>query len=577
MKYYSIILTALILLSTSCSDSFLNFSPKGVVNSQQLGGPNVAEGLVISAYAQLANTTWSAAFSTDWVWGSLRSDDSYKGGNGPADNQAMSNLETFNLLDPTTGTFVAAWPGIYAQMSRSNVALRALNNLSDAEMPTRKTRIAEMRFLRGHFHFVLKRLYKYVPYIDETVDPNDQPNLVKISNRALTNDQLWDKIAADFQYAYDNLPASQAQRGRANKYAAATYLAKTRLYQAYEQDESNNVVNINQEKLQQVVAMTDAVINSGAHQLNDNFGKNFTFGYENSPESIFAIQFSVDDGTTNGKIGTEYGLNYNMEPKFGCCGFHVPSANMVNAFKTQNGLPMFDTFDNVEMKTPDDFQNNTFDPRIDHTASLPTHPFKYDQTYIAQNSWVRAGAVYGFFSAMKEIQLPTCSCLKKVGAFFGTSQNVDILRYDDVLLMKAEALIELNLADQALPLINQIRTRAGNAASRAWITWSTGANAGKGFSNYAINTYASFPSQDYARKALQWERRMEFAMESPRFHDLVRWGIASETMNAHFAKEKTRHGFLNSAFFKDGRDEYLPIPQDQINLSLGLYKQNNGW
>src|SRR6185436_2509717 len=104
------------------------------------------------------------------------------------------------------------------------------------------------------------------PYIDETVDPNDQPTLVKISNRALSNDQLWDKIAEDFQYAYDNLPASQSQRGRANKYAAATYLAKTRLYQAYEQDESNNVININQAKLQQVVAMTDAVINSGAYQ-----------------------------------------------------------------------------------------------------------------------------------------------------------------------------------------------------------------------------------------------------------------------------------------------------------------------
>lgn len=574
MKYKFIISFALILIGASCSDKFLDFYPKGVVNSSQLTGVPVAEGLVISAYAQLANTTWSAAYSTDWVWGSLRSDDSYKGGNGPADNQAMSNLETFNLLDPTTGTFVAAWPGIYAQLSRANIALRTLNAITDAEMPLRNVRIAEMKFLRGHFHFILKRLYKYIPYIDENAKPED---LITISNRLYTNDQLWDKIAEDFQFAYDNLPTSQPQKGRANKYAAAAYLAKLRLYQAYEQDESNNVININQEKLQQVVTLTDFVINSGVYSLNPNFGENFTYGYENGPESIFAIQFSVNDGTTNGKIGTEYGLNYNMEPKFGCCGFHVPSANLVNAFRTQGGLPMFSTFDDVEMKTPADFQNNTFDPRLDHTASLPTHPFKYDQTYIAQNSWVRAGAVYGFFSAMKETQLPTCSCLKKVGAFFGTSQNVDLIRFDDVMLMKAEALIELDQKDLALPIINAIRTRAGSPESTSWITWSSGPNAGKGFSNYNIGTYASFPDKDYARKALQWERRMEFAMESPRFHDLVRWGIASETMNAHFAKDKTRHGFLSSANFKDGRDEYLPIPQDQINLSLGLYKQNSGW
>jgi len=576
MKYSKLFFSFFLLIGVSCSDSFLDFAPKGIVTSQQLAGSaTIADQLVISAYAQLANTTWSAAYSTDWVWGSLRSDDSYKGGNGPGDNQAMSNLETFNLLDPNIGTFVAAWSGMYAQMSRANNALKALNLLTDAEMPTRTVRIAEMRFLRAHFHFRLKRLFKYIPYIDETIP---QEEMVNVSNRLYTNDELWNKIALDFQFAFDNLPTTQAQKGRANKYAAAAYLAKVRLYQAYEQDENNNVININATKLQEVVTLTDFVINSGVYSLNDNFGKNFTFGYENTPESIFAIQFSVDDGTTNGKIATEYGLNYNMEPKFGCCWFHVPSANMINSFRTgADGLPLFDTFDDVEMKNPSDFETNTFDPRLDHTAAIPTHPFKYDQNYVAQNSWARASAVYGNFGAMKELQLPTCSCLRKVGAFFGTSVNVDILRYDDVLLMKAEALIELNQENVALPLINQIRQRAGNAASTSWVTWSSGPKAGQGFSNYLIQPYASFPNKDYARKALQFERRMEFAMESPRFYDLVRWGIASETMNAHFAKDKTRHGFLNNAFFKDGRDEYLPIPQNEINLSLGLYQQNNGW
>jgi hypothetical protein len=84
-------------------------------------------------------------------------------------------------------------------------------------------------------------------------------------------------------------------------------------------------------------------------------------------------------------------------------------------------------------------------------------------------------------------------------------------------------------------------------------------------------------TQDFARKAMQWERRMEFAMESPRFFDLVRWGIAAETLNAYLAVEKTRFAYLKDAAFTKGKDEYLPIPQTQINLTGNTYKQNNGW
>jgi hypothetical protein len=84
-------------------------------------------------------------------------------------------------------------------------------------------------------------------------------------------------------------------------------------------------------------------------------------------------------------------------------------------------------------------------------------------------------------------------------------------------------------------------------------------------------------TQENARQALRWERRLEFACEGPRFFDLVRWGIAEETLNAYLTKEKTRRDFLNDAVFKAGRDEYYPIPQREIDFTKGLYTQNVGY
>ena len=84
-------------------------------------------------------------------------------------------------------------------------------------------------------------------------------------------------------------------------------------------------------------------------------------------------------------------------------------------------------------------------------------------------------------------------------------------------------------------------------------------------------------TQAYARTALQWERRLEFATEGHRFFDLVRWGIAAQILNQYIAVEKVRRPFLATAVFTAGRDEYLPIPQSEITFTNGLYKQIPGY
>jgi len=357
-------------------------------------------------------------------------------------------------------------------------------------------------------------------------------------------------------------------------------MAKLRLYQAYMQDANHNVTGIDATKLQQVVSLTNDVINSGQYHLNDDFAKNFLYGYDNGPESIFAIQYSINDGTAFGRLSMSTSLNYfGGAPQYGCCAFHIPSQNMVNAFKTDaNGLPMFATFNNpgTEMVNPTDFQTNGVDPRLDHTVGVAGHPFKYNAALPYSHSWERTAGVYGGFGTMKELQLATCPCFSKVGPFYGTSVNLDIIRYDDVLLMQAEAQIELNNPGAALPLINQIRTRAAN--STALLKDANGNNP----SNYRISTYKpgiNIPLWDQAtaRTALQWERRLEFAMESPRFFDLVRWGIAAQTLNAYFAIEKNRHPFLTNAQFTKGKNEYFPIPEQEIQFTNGAYSQNPGY
>lgn len=570
--YKLTVIITLFCVQTGCK-KFLDYEPRGTVTAAQLKTPAEVDKLVTAAYAALGNDYNDAPVSSMWIWGSVRSDDAYKGGGGVANRPEYNQLEQYNLVTPTNTSSNLVWINLFAGIARANTALKGIDELAEADYPKKRQRQAEMRFLRGHFHFIAKQLFKYIPYAD---DKTSADSLKFISNRALTNDQLWGKIAEDFQFGAENLPATQTEIGRVNKYAAFAYLAKTKLYQAYEQNDGNEVVTINSQRLTEVVSLLDTVINTGRYNLFDDFAKNFSFETENGVESIFAVQFSINDGTSVGRLNMATNLNYNMATEYGCCWFHVPTQNLVNGFKTDaSGLPMFTTFNDVSMKEGADFTTNGVDPRLDHTVGIIGHPFKYKPDFVYKPTWARVPEVYGWFSTMKEVSPPDCSCLQKVGAYFGSSKNADIIRYDDVLLMKAEALIELGRQMEALPLINRIRARAKNSTGR--LKLANGSFA----SNYRINEYVDGVNanwtQSFARNALRWERRLEFAMESPRFFDLVRWGVASQTLNQYLNVEKTRYSFLQGAVFTKGRDEYLPIPQPQIDLTEGIYKQNNGY
>ena len=584
MKRYQInVLVIFISLLFFGCKKYLDFQPQGALSANGLSSVTAVEGLTTASYAGIANDWWDAPITSNWEWGSIRSDDAYKGGGGLNDQQQLDKYEQFYLVNSSNNGagdfgFPGAWIRAYGAISRCNAALRALSLVTDAQFPKRTIRIGEMHFLRGHMFFLLKALFRNIPWFDETASDDA---IVKISN-TMSNDSVWQKIEADFQTAINDLPPTQpGEPGRANQYAAKAYLAKALLFHAYTQDDNYNVTGIDQGKMQQVISLTNDVINSGLYSLNTDYAYNFLDGHDNGPESIFAIQYSINDGTAiGGRLSMSTSLNYFAgAPQYGCCAFHIPSQNLVNAFKTDaNGLPMFDHFNDpgAEMKDSIDFWTNGVDPRIDHTVGIAGHPFKYDAAIPYEHSWERDAGDYGGFGTMKELQLATCACFKKLGPFYGTSVNMDVIRYDDLLLMQAEAYIQTGNPAAALPLINQVRSRAAN------ISPLVKKMDGTYPSNYRIDVYkpgVNIPvwDQPTAFTALQWERRLEFAMEGTRFFDLVRWGIAAQTLNNYFAIEKVRRPFLLNAHFTQNQHEYFPIPQEQIVFTNGLYVQNKGY
>ena len=560
-KKYLSLLAACSFLFAGCSD-FLDMNPNGILDEESVSGVEQLDKLVISAYSMLGNDHYDIPFNL-WPYGNVRSDDAYKGGRDESDIQDFHFYETSSNITANFGEPDGLWYNCYIAISRANNALRSLNNVSEQDFPNKKIRIGECRFIRGHFYFLLKVLFKSIPYIDETVAIEDYGT---ISNIALSNDELWQKIADDFKAAYDNLPESQGTDvGRANKYSAAAYLAKTYLYKAYRQDEKHNVTEINAEDLKQVLTFSNEVLSSD-YGLEDDFAYNFLPGsYENGKESLFAIQHSTDDGTLYGRLNFSDALNVPM--KFsGSCDFQKPSQNLVNAYKTVNGLPEFSDYNKA------DYNANTdkVDPRLYHTVALPGVPYKYDKKNIFDESWTRNKAVYGLYSSLKENVALNDPSSVLIDPFRANTKNKIVIRYADVVLMRAEALIELDREKEALPLINEIRERAKK--STGLIDYAENMD----IALYVDNVNCNW-TKPYAREALRWERRLELAMESQRFFDLVRWGIADSVINTFYKEEAPKRTYYEDAHFEKNRAEYVPIPQQQINFSKQVYKQNYGY
>jgi hypothetical protein len=566
----------LLLLAFSCTDQ-LDQKPQGVVSDEDLNTPDKVEQMINAAYSFCGQNHFNKQFGLPYEEGSVRGGEAYKGGSGTNDNAERNLWETFTYMQATTADDLDnLWWVHYVGVGRVHDALRRAQALTEDVFPLKKQRIAELHFLRAHIYMYMKQSFKYFPYIDENTPTEDYD---KVSNDELTNLELWGKLIDDMRDAVENLPETQSEVGRPTKFAAKAYLSKLLLFAAYEQDEKHNVTNINKDKLTEVASLCKDVIDNAGKSLFSDFAENFLWEYENGQESIWSIQYSANDDESPVGRNNSW-LIYPVNDEYGCCGFLQPSVNMMNRFKTVSGVPDFDNFnEGITLDTKDAFASTPMDPRLLHTACVPEMPWKYDPEFIMQNGWVRTPEVYGYSMSQKMIVLPECPCFRKTNPFMGSGLNWDVLRLDEVMLWRAEALIQLNEQaglDEALNLINRIRERAATSTGR--LIFADGTPTG----NFDVQSYKpgiNCPvwDQEFALKALRWERNLEFSTEGKWFFDLVRWGIAAEFMNEYFEVEKIRRSYLRDAKFTKGRDEYFPIPQTQISYVKGLYKQNPGW
>ncbi len=572
IKNVTIAMASLLAVTVSCSDDFLDVGATGSLAEAQMTTLSGIDGTLIGAYAAL-NGVFGNRFEgpSNWVTGSITGGEANKG-TDPGDYSTINPIQRYET-DPTSGDLNSLWRGRFEGIARSNRVLALIAMSEDISAADAARLAGEARLLRGHFYFDLKKHFNSVPWVDESVAAAE---ISSIANSA----DVWSKIEADFQFAYDNLPAVQGQAGRVNKWAAAAYMGKAKLYQkdyAGAKQWFDNVI-------------ANGVTPSGdKYALLDNYASIYNAEFDNHAEAVFDVESANNTGSVNNANyfdDLNYPYNTGSDGPGNCCGFFQPSFELANSFRTKDGLPLLDkSYNSADNEVAHDFliessdpftpDAKPLDPRIDHSIGRRSIPY-LDWIAHPGKNWIRKQDYAGPYSPKKYIYYKS-----QEGSLTDASSwtrgyalmNYTIIRFADVLLMAAEAEIEAGSLDKALEYVNQVRARAAN--SDYWVKNPDGSNA----ANYQIELYGSFASKADATKAVQMERKLELSGEGHRFFDLVRWGIAADELNAYLQYESkylvTKFG---GASFTSGKNEYYPIPQTQIDIQgSDVLSQNPGY
>lgn len=581
IKRMTIAIAVLLVVGVSCSDEFLEVAPTGSLAGPLLENKEGIDGLLIGTYAAL-NGVFGNRFEgpNHWATGSILGGDANKGTDS-GDYSSLNPIQRYEAspVDPN-GDFNNLWRGRYEGITRANNVLNTLVSAGDNILPANASRIAgEARMLRGHFYFDLKKHFNNIPVFDETLSSSE---IAALPN----NGDAWTQIEADFQFAFDNLPADNGA-GRVNKWAAAAYMGKAKLFQ---------------QKFAEAKTWFDDVIANGVtsnglkYALLDDYAQIYNAENDNHAEAVMDVESANNTGSVqNANAFDDLNYPYNTGPDGpgNCCGFFQPSFELANSFRvTSEGLPLLDGAYN---DSANEVANNFFhvitngkdeatfvedagplDPRIDH--SIGRKGIQYlDWIEHPGQAWIRSFPYAGPYSPKKYIYYRSQENTFTDGSSWTrgyATMNYTIIRFADVLLMAAEAEIEAGSLDKALEYVNMVRARA--AKSEFWVK---NLETGEDEANYVISEYISFPNKEFATQAVRFERKLELSGEGHRFFDLVRWGVASEELNKYLAYESqylvTKFG---GASFTAGKNEFMPIPQAQIDIQgADVLTQNPGY
>lgn len=562
MKKRFIYYVAILAMVVACGDDFTEKPAIGALSDDALQNEQGVDLLLVGAYSALDGIRNNQG-AADWTvsgdnwWFDVIADDAHKGSED-GDQPDLFAIETYNW-STANPYFFGRWNGLFAGVNRANAVIDLISKIEEGDFTQP---LAEARFLRAHYNMELVKIYGNVPYISEENFANtdfNQPN----------PGPIWTEIEADFQFAIDNLPDTQTDVARPTSFTARAFKGKAHMFQ---------------QEFDDARTLFDAVIGSGNYSLLPEFVDNFRLAGDNSPESIFAIQFTADGGQSlNGNRGGT--LNFpNPGPFSSCCGFYQPSQDLANAYQTDaSGLPLLDTFNQTDIandygvNSADPFTPHagTLDPRIDYTVGRRGLDYNGYGDHIGKD-WIRAGFadISGPYLPKKNVYWAGEDGNIGTGAWGQQHSGVNyhIMRYADLLLMRAEIAVEDNDLATALSIVNQIRARARD------MSYLQATDGSGDAANYVIDEYPSFADQDEARKAVRFERRLELAMEGHRLFDLRRWGVTVDVLNTYVTNEaRTITNFGGKAGPYMQNMDLLPIPINAIDLSGGALTQNPGF
>ncbi|GBU07349.1 membrane protein [Bacteroidales bacterium] len=507
-------------------DSFLDKSPYGSLNEQNFPNTEAEVFQVLTAcyswYAQEAPELDVNLFE----FGDVASDDSYKGGESDNDRPFSNDVAYFRAVSNNQlveNFWLRSYEGIY----RCNQVIARIPQITFSDEDLKKRYIAEARFLRSYFYFNLVRVYGAIPLIDRpVVYPKDDvifPRSPESEIHLFLRKEL-NELALDLPQK--NQIDINRDWGRTTQHGALAYLARVELYFG---------------KFQQAKEAAWNVINSGQYGLEPQFGDLFFKPKYISEESVLEVLNTDTDGKGDASIIPTYCRSRGC----GGWGFNCPTQDLVNEF--EDG-----------------------DPRILYTITETDDLFlRRDGTPEKQN---HTGYASGDGYHSRKVFLPET----RRSSRSEMEINFKIVRYADVLLMYAEAVLEGdNNLSEACKYINLVRDRARSTYkfdAEAFGTTAEEKTASRmrKVSDASLTVLQANNTQQ-VRDALRKERRVELAMENLRFYDLKRWG-------ADYAKQRieTAKGFVIPGNYQQKLSAF-PIPQRDIDRSGGAITQNEGW
>lgn len=541
----------------------LEKNPQGVLSPTVLSSQDAVEKLAVAAYSPLNGGTkgtngWSSAadnmFAFEMGPGNLHK------GSSITDQANWYDMERF-VATNNNDRIRDKWRASYEGITRANDVIIAIrdNELAEMLQAEKDQLIAEMKFLRGFYHFELVKMFKMVPYIDENVE--DPFKRVK-NDRDIMPDVLKDLKAAEAV-----LPEVQAEPGRPTVYACKAIIAKCYLYL---------------KDYKSAKPYVDAIVNSGKYGLYDNYYDNFNPEFNNGKESIFQTQMSVNvAGAGYHRANRLVDLCYPAGPedaRLNGAGFCQPTFDLVNAYQVdENGLPLFDTYRTTDFKndmgllSDDPFEPDMTTPvdvRLDWVVGRRGVPY-HDWGVFPGYKWVRENQLNGPYVQKKHTLFSSQvdEYAYNQSAKFNAI-NFSIVRYAQILLWAAECEADAGNLDKAREYVNMIRHRAATSnkvchGSKAPFDDGTHQYA----ANYKVGLYETpWASKEEAMKCIQFETRLELALEGHLLFDLVRWGTAKEFINGYIAQEQKKIQFLQGVKYED-YNAIFPIPLVEIDRS----------